>query len=124
MVYLPPDYKNLFPAIKQHKFNAKPVVIDGIFFPSTKEGRRYRELKLQENCGLISELKLQPEFILQDKFEHNGEKIRAIKYRADFQYKKNGDLVIEDTKGKRTDEYKLKKKMFLKRYPDLDIYET
>lgn len=124
MVYLPKDYKNLFPAEKKHKYHAKQVVIDGIFFPSTKEGRRYRELKLQERCGVISELKLQPKFTLQDAFEHKGKKIRAIEYRADFQYIKNGELIIEDCKGVKTPEYKLKTKMFLKRYPDMDILET
>ena len=124
MVYLPTDYKNLFPAIKQHKYRAVPVVVDGIKFPSTKEGKRYKELKLQEHCGIITELKRQPEFVLQDSFLHKGIKIEEIKYRADFRYFKNGQDIIEDCKGVRTPEYKLKKKMFLKRYPDLDILET
>ena len=91
MVYLPKDYKNLYPAEKKkNKFNAKKVVIDGIKFDSTKEGNRYRELKLQQHCGFISDLKLQPEFVLQDGFRRDGKWIYPIKYIADFQYIKNG----------------------------------
>lgn len=124
MVYLPKDYKNLFPAIKQHKWHAVPVEIDSIKFHSTKEGKRYKELKLQEHCGFISGLELQPEFVLQEAFVRDGKTIQAINYRADFRYFKNGEVIIEDCKGVQTPEYKLKKKMFLKRYPELDILET
>jgi hypothetical protein len=42
--------------------------------------------------------------------------VRAIKYRADFQYIEGGQIVVEDVKGRKTDVYKLKKKLFEYRY--------
>lgn len=109
---------------KRHKYNARKVTVDGHVFDSKKEAIRYQALMLQQHCGVISNLELQPEFILQDGFKSNGKSIRSIKYRADFKYQKNGYDVIEDVKGKKTKEYLIKKKMFLKRYPEYRFIET
>ena len=99
-----------------NKFGNKKVELDGVKFHSKKEGNRYLELKYLKLAKKISYLELQPEFIIHDPFEHNGKKIRAIKYIADFQYIENGITVVEDVKGFKTPIYNLKKKMFLKRY--------
>ncbi|HCY85930.1 MAG TPA: hypothetical protein DHV36_12415 [Desulfobacteraceae bacterium] len=109
---------------RKHKFNAQKACVDGIKFDSRKEAARYQELKLQQHCGLISGLKLQPEFVLLDAFTSHGKKIRAIKYRADFQYEKEGETVVEDVKGHKTKEYLLKRKMFLRRYPEYRFLES
>lgn len=101
---------------KKSKYGAKKCEYDGIKFDSQKERDRYIELKQLEKFGAISELKLQVPFVLQDGFEFNGKKILPIKYIADFTYWENGELVIEDVKGKKTDVYELKKKMFMYRY--------
>jgi len=89
-----------------------------------KERRRYHELKLLQRAGKISNLKLQPEFELQESFKHNGKTIRAIKYVADFMYKQGDRVIVEDTKGFKTDVYKLKLKLFYKKYPELDFIES
>jgi hypothetical protein len=107
-----------------NKYFSRKTTIDGIVFDSKKEGRRYSELKLLERAGEISDLILQPEFILQEGFTKNGKRHRAIVYIADFQYMKNGQTVIEDTKGVKTEVYRIKKKLFEKRYPDLTIREV
>jgi len=109
---------------QKSKYHNKKIEINGITFDSKKEGNRYLELKLQEKLGLITELVLQPEFELQKAFKHNTGLCRAIKYIADFSYWKDGVKVIEDTKGMKTDVYKLKKKMFLFKYPKLKLIET
>lgn len=109
---------------KRHKYNATKTVVDGYEFDSKKEADRYLKLKLQEHCGFISNLELQPEFILQDGFRKLGQWIRPIKYRADFKYQKDGETVVEDVKGKKTKEYMIKKKMFLKKYPEYRFIET
>ena len=110
---------------KSHKYGAKKTTVDGIRFDSKKEAARYRELKFQEHCGLISDLELQPEFVLQDGFRHCGKWIYPIKYRGDFRYKnKFGYTIVEDTKGHKTKVYNIKKKMLLKRYPDINFLET
>jgi hypothetical protein len=99
--------------------------IDGITFASKAEMYRYAELKMLERTGVISELALQPRFILQEKFvASDGRKEREIIYVADFQYEKNGKTIVEDCKGMRTDVYKMKRKMFLKLYPQYVFRET
>ena len=79
----------------------------------------------------IKNLKLQPKFLLQGAFKDNkGKKHREIHYVADFAYielDNMGDFttkVIEDVKGFRTDIYKLKKKLFLYQYRDVDFREV
>lgn len=101
-----------------HKYHAKKTVIDGITFDSKKEAMRYKELKALERVGKIDMLELQPRFELQESFKHEGKTIRKIEYVADFIYRDLStlELVVEDVKGVKTDVYKLKKKLFLKRY--------
>ena len=73
-------------------------------------------------AGEIDRLKLQPEFTLQEAFTTpEGEKVKAIRYRADFRYRKKMRdgvdtywvSVVEDVKGYRTKEYQQKRKMML-----------
>lgn len=96
------------------KYHNQKVVIDGIKFDSKKEAKRYQELRLLRRAGKIDNLRLQAPYVLIDKSKHG----RAIKYIADFVYYDN-DLkkeVVEDTKGYRTDLYKLKKRLMAERY--------
>ena len=99
--------------VKQNKYHNKKVIVDDIKFDSKKEARRYNELKLLEKAGIIKNLQRQVKYELQPSFKYNGKTIRAINYIADFVYEKNGELIVEDVKGIRTDVYKLKKKLFL-----------
>ena len=69
-----------------NKYGNRKVVIDGIEFMSQKEGNRYCELKLLQRAGEISNLRLQPKFILQEGFKKNGKTYQAITYIADFSY--------------------------------------
>lgn len=90
------------------KYKNQKTVVDGITFDSKKEGQRYAQLKLMEKSGYISNLKLQVPYQLIPK--QNGE--RAVKYIADFTYIENGRLIVEDTKGYKTRDYILKRKLF------------
>ena len=103
---------------RRNKYNAKKTPIDGHNFPSKREAERYCELKLFLKAGLIRNLVLQPRFLLQDEFfDKNEVKHKKIEYVADFLYiDKCGKTIVEDVKGVLTDVYKLKKKMFLKKY--------
>ena len=90
------------------KYQNKLCIVGGIKFHSIKEGKRYVDLLLLQKAGKIFKLQLQTPF----KIEINGVKICT--YRADFTYyDAAGAYVVEDTKGKLTDVYKLKKKMVL-----------
>ena len=98
---------------KKSKYGAKKIEIDGIKFDSKRESERYTVLKYLESIGDITDLQLQVPFELQPKYIMDGKTVRAIKYVADFVYKdKNGNTVVEDSKGYRTKEYLLKKKLF------------
>lgn len=102
------------------KYNAKKTVVDGIEFDSIREADRYRELKLLEKAKEIRDLKLQPRFLLQQKFkDKQGNTHRKIEYVADFMYiDKDDKKIVEDVKGMMTGVYKLKKKMFLYLFDD------
>jgi hypothetical protein len=78
-------------------------------------------------AGEVKEISLQPGFVLLDGYEKNGKKVRPIVYRADFKvYYTDGRVEVEDVKSKATmtEAYKIKKKLFEKRYPELTINEV
>lgn len=92
------------------KYRAQKVQVDGITFDSKKEARRYCELRLLERAGEIRDLELQKKYELIPK---QG-KERPVHYIADFVYKdKKGAEVVEDTKGVRTPDYIIKRKLML-----------
>lgn len=103
---------------KQSKYKNKKATCDGIKFDSEKERNYYLKLKTMEKLGLIKNLELQKEYILQDKFVLNGKTRRKITYKADFSYVTTEDdkLHVVDVKGFKTDIYKLKKKLFEYKY--------
>lgn len=101
------------------KYNNVKTMIDNIPFSSKKEAQRYATLRMLEKTGCISDLKCQVAFELIPK--QQGE--RAVKYIADFVYKENGRVIVEDVKGKRTQVYILKRKLMLERH-GIKILET
>ena len=108
---------------KQNKYKNKKVLYNGIKFDSQKERNYYIKLKLLEDKGKIKGLKLQVKFELQPKFQFGNKNIQAISYIADFTYyDEENKLHIVDTKGVRTDVYKIKKKMM--QYRGLEIEEV
>lgn len=97
---------------KKNKYHAEKV--NG--YASKKEYRRANELKLLQRSGDIYNLREQVQFeLIGTQRDKNGKVIeRACSYIADFVYNdKDGDLIVEDTKGFRTAEYKIKRKLML-----------
>jgi len=77
---------------------------------SKREATRAQELALLEKIGEISELKEQVKYTLIPKQE--GE--RAVTYTADFVYRdKGGAEVVEDSKGFKTQQYVIRRKLML-----------
>jgi hypothetical protein len=107
------------------KYHNKKTEIDGHKFDSKKEAAKYSELVLLQKAGEISDIKLQPSFLLQEGFrDKTGYKHRAITYIADFMVVyPDGKVVVMDSKGMRTDVFKIKLKLFIKRYPDYEFIE-
>lgn len=96
------------------KYRNTKVVVDGIKFDSKREANRFKELSLLEKSGDIKDLTRQVEFVLIPAQYDNGKCVeRKASYIADFVYYEKGNLIVEDTKGFRTPDYILKRKMML-----------
>lgn len=106
------------------KYGNRKVVVDGITFDSKKEAQRYTELKLLSEAGKITGLQLQREHTneIYEKGPNKGRfkpgKLleRKCSYIADFVYWDGFEMVVEDTKGMRTKEYIIKRKLMLYKY--------
>ena len=109
-----------------NKYHAKIFIVDGIRFSSKKEGLRFRELSQLERAGKITGLERQKKYILipaQREPDTVGKRggikpgkllEREVAYYADFDYlDQNGKHVVEDTKGIRTKDYIIKRKLML-----------
>ena len=94
-----------------NKYGARKIKdpATGYVFDSKKEFIRWCELRLLERAGKISDLKRQVKYELIPK--QDGE--RACNYVADFVYCQDGETVVEDCKGFRTEGYKIKRKLML-----------
>jgi hypothetical protein len=110
----------------KRKYNNIKKTVNGIKFDSIKEANRYQELMLLQKAKKIMNLKLQPEFILQDSFKIGKVIHRAIKYIADFQYAitENDRFIVEDVKGMKTEVYRIKKKLLLYKFPEINFIES
>ncbi len=96
---------------------------------SQKEHNRANQLKLWQRAGVISNLREQVPFELipaqygECGTDLKGKPVRvciekSCKYIADFVYTDNetGETIVEDTKGVRTKEYIIKRKLMLFRH--------
>lgn len=110
---------------KVSKYRAEKIDILGMQFDSKREAKRYFELRLLEQAGEISNLQRQVKYdLIPQQVEHTQQNTerkakyrvieRACVYIADFVYvDKQGNTIVEDAKGVRTEVYKLKKKLML-----------
>ena len=112
-------------AKRKAKYGNKKAKANGRVFDSRTERGRYHTLQTLEKAGEISDLRLQVPFEiipaiyetvevqLKTKTKQVQKLVqRASHYVADFVYKdKDGNMVVEDSKGFKTPEYLLKKKM-------------
>lgn len=88
-------------------------------YASRKEYRRACELHIMQRAGLISDLREQvPYELIPAQRDADGKLLeRACTYVADFVYTdEHGNTVVEDTKGVRTDVYRIKRKLMLFRH--------
>ena len=110
---------------KKNKYHASRVEMDGVVYDSKKEAKRAAVLQQQAKYGIITNLERQVTFELQPGYTNNqGKKIRPINYIADFVYEQEGKKIVEDTKGWRTKEYSIKKKLFEYKYPEYTFVES
>ena len=117
----------------KRKFKNRKTVVNGITFDSRDEANRYLELRLLEQAGAITNLKLQVKYLLipahYESFTRYGKHGQRLKdgakciekecaYFADFVYTDtiNGQQIVEDVKGCRTADYIIKRKLMLHLY--------
>lgn len=122
------------------KYHSKKITCDGESFDSKKEFRRWQALWLLERAGQIKDLKRQVKFeLIPPQYEtvarysqKTGKRLKDEKkflehgcyYIADFVYSRpDGSVVVEDSKGVRTDAYIIKRKLML-RIHGIKILET
>ena len=100
---------------RQSKYGNKEAVVNGERLDSKKEAKRYIDLMIMLKAGHITNLRRQVKYVLIPSQKIDGKVVeRECSYIADFVYKdRNGNTVVEDTKGFRTPEYKIKRKMML-----------
>lgn len=110
-----------FDATKTSKMGNRKVNADGYTFDSEFEYSRYLELLLIEKAGMIRDLRVHPLYVVFDTFKDRfGRKHRAIEHEVDFEYREGDQLVVEDSKGFETEVWKIKRKLFCKRYPEIE----
>lgn len=109
------------------KYKSRKTIIGDVVFDSKKEARRWRELCLREDAGLIENLQRQVKYVLipaQREPDTVGKRggvkkgkllERECAYYADFVYTiaETGETVVEDSKGRRTKDYIIKRKLML-----------
>lgn len=116
--------------MRYRKYKNTKINVDGMTFDSKKEAKRYQELSLLQKAGEISGLQTQVRYVLipsqrevseevytrgENKGKNKPGKLleRECTYVADFVYYKDGKVIVEDTKGFRTKEYIIKRKLML-----------
>lgn len=110
----------------RNKYHNKKITVGGITFDSKKEAARYQELYFMQRAGEIKDLKRQVKFVLvpaqrekvwnekKSRYEEGKVIEREVSYVADFVYTNRlGFMVVEDTKGFKTKEYIIKRKLML-----------
>ena len=115
---------------KSKYYNIKTRALDGSVFDSNKEARRWDELILLQRAGQITDLRRQVAYELipaqyetYERYGKDGKRLkdgvrlleRKVEYVADFVYTitDTGQNIVEDTKGVRTKDYILKRKLML-----------
>lgn len=93
-------------AERKRKYHNKPAerrpAGKKLRFDSQKEARRYDELMTLLMAGEIMNLRLQPQFTLQEAYTTpEGERVRAIRYQADFSYLRRGKLLVDFSNGEK-----------------------
>ena len=111
--------------IVANKYGNRKITRDGMTFDSLKEYRRFCELSLLERAGQITDLQRQVTYLLipcQYEPDTIGKRggvkrgkllEREVSYVADFVYTQDGKTIVEDTKGFKTKDYIIKRKLML-----------
>lgn len=111
-----------------NKYKNKKIYWKNVVFDSQKEFERYIYLLQLQSQGKIENLQRQVTFELVpaqhetfERYGKSGKRLKdgkrciekAVTYKADFVYSKDGKTIVEDVKGFKTKEYIIKRKLML-----------
>lgn len=107
--------KKVIPPENKSKYRNVKCVWKGQQFDSIRERDRFIILENELREGRITDLNRQVRLqLLPAQKDENGKVIeKPCFYIADFTYRRDGKLVVEDVKGVKTSVYLLKRKMCL-----------
>lgn len=111
-----------------NKYHSKKITTTDGVFDSKREFERWNELKLLQRAGRIQNLQRQVSYnLIPAQYAMDGKRKKLLEYpcnyKADFVYTENGKTVVEDCKGYRTPEYRIKRKLMLEKH-GIRIKET
>lgn len=104
---------------KYHNLPTERLLPNGevIKFRSKKESAYYDNLIVLQKAGIVRDIRLEYQYLIKPAYTDGatGERFRAVSYLADFVYDKYEDgewkRRIVDTKGRRTKDYIIKRKL-------------
>lgn len=119
--------------VSLNKYKNVKTVINGIEFSSKMESKVYECLLSLEKENIISNLILQPKYILLDSFkgiyyDSKSEKIkkgsvREVTYISDFSFVYKDKTFVLEVKGMMDQKYPIKRKLFLNKFKNLLFIE-
>ena len=93
-------------------------------YRSKREMRRHQDLLLLQRAGEISDLKREVPFVLAAAVRYSGKRATpALRYLADFTYMRSGQFCVEDSKGVRTEGFRIKKHLMMYAH-GIEVIET
>lgn len=117
--------------MKPHKYSAikTDCAACGKPHPSKKEARRCADLHMLQRGGAIGNLTTQAPFLLfgpsglplMTEGREGGTHRKQIRMTWDFRYEDRGAVVVEDSKGVQTTDFKLRLALFRACYPDVRV---
>lgn len=111
---------------KKSKYGNIKTLVDGELIDSKLEATDYRQFKLMQAAGVISNLRRQVPFEITVTVSRNGEKpeTTTLRYKADFAFVEDGKDVVYESKGAWTDLFKFKWKHVQRLYPEWEFRIT
>lgn len=109
-----------------NKYGAKKQACNhGHMHDSRKEARRCGELHLLQRGGVISDLRIQPQYwFVIDGRQVKHQNGRRVGYKPDFAYVEAGANICEDTKGFKDEAFVLRAAIFRALFPGIVLRET
>jgi len=111
---------------RRNKYGNIHTKVDGKTFDSLAEANYYAYvMRPLAESGEIVDLIVHPKFVLQKPFTDSaGVSWPAVTYESDFQYERDGRLIVVDVKGVKTAKFKIQELLFRKKFPRIEFIVT